>query len=210
MISRKDFFLAAGIIAVLIVGGITLGAYVAMKENVARADQVKQDVQDQIKTLQTELNKSLAQIAQDKKQVKTPQEIVRMIPRYVTLPSLPRLGDSPTDIGQRDGQNAPMVSGANAPDKQPSQALPDAPSASQGLYFPPEDVKPLFDHLADCKANELKLGECQAEIPLLTKRAEAAEKAMKGGGFWHKLKSNGKWFFIGAAAGGATAAILKH
>lgn len=201
MISRKDFFIAAGIIVVLIVAGITLGAYVAMKENVARADQVKQDVQDQIKTLQTELNKSLLQIQQDKRQVQTPQQIVVKIPEYIpNLPVQPILSDHSADTNK-------MVDGK---DGKPS--LPDAPSATKegGIYFPAADVKPLFDHLVDCKANELKLGECQAEIPLLTKRAEAAEKAMKGGGFFKRLKSNGKWFLLGAAAGGATAAILKH
>lgn len=203
MISRKDFFIAAGIIAVLIVAGITLGAYVAMKENVARADQVKQDVQDQIKTLQTELNKSLSQVAQDKKQIQTPQQIVVKIPEYI-----PNLPVAPTVLPS-------LSSGPTSPSNEassPSKPLPEAPSATKegGIYFPAADVKPLFDHLADCKANELKLGECQKEIPLLTKRAETAERAMKGGGFWKRFKANGKWFFIGAAAGGATAAILRH
>ena len=189
----------------LLVAGMVAAAYLNSRSNVDRAEQVKQDVQQQIASLRGDLQKSLATIQQDRQQVKTPEQVVRIIPQYVQLPTPPMVARRPDD---------------NTPSTTTDSGLPDAPSktaqdiaahrnvdhaSSTGVYFPPEDVKPLFDSLADGKACGLKLDACQKESDLLTQRAKAAEKAMKGGGFWNRLKSNSKFLFYGAVG---TAGIL--
>lgn len=204
----KHIYVAAAVVGVLIVAAIIAHAYIASGRDVAAADSARQVAEQQTKQLRAELAVQLAKIEADKKQAVTPQIIVQKIPEYITLPQPPQLRTvDPSNVrrsicveGKQDSE--PFEAASNNFSK-----LPDAPS--QGLYFPEADVKPLFDHLADCKANELKLAECKTENSLLTTRAEFAEKAMKGGGFWSRLKSNGKWFIIGGVAGAAAVAARR-
>ena len=176
-------------IAALIAAALIVAAYINSHGNVIRAEQVKSDVQKQISVMKDDLRAQLESIRAQKESTKTPEQIVRVIPQYVQLPSAPVV-TSPPDV-------KPVAA------SETQNPLPNAPSA--GVYFPPEDVKPLFDKLADAKACDLKLNECTKENGLLETRAKAAEKAMHGGGFWSKLKSNSKWFVIG---GGAAAGLL--
>lgn len=191
----KHIYIGVAILAVAIIGGMVLHAYIGSVVGGATQQQLKSDVSQRIDAMQAELKDALDAISKQKQDVKTPQEVVRYIPQYVNLPSPPIIQQG------QGGENS-------KPSEQHS--LPDAPSSAQGVYFPPEDVKPLFDKLADGKACELKLGECQKEIPLLEQRASAAEKAMKGGGFWRRLKSNSKWFVIGGITGAAAVAATRR
>lgn len=186
-----------------ILGAMFLHAWAQSYFGSAQQEQLRKDVQSQVETLKQDLAKNLAQIAADKKEAKTPEQIVRIIPQYVSLPSPVKIDAGP---GAAEGSSLK----ADRMDAPSPANLPDSPSAPRGLYFPPEDVKPLFDKLADCKANELKLNTCQQEVKLQTDRAEHAETVAKGGSFFHRLKSNAKWFVIGAGAGAAALAISKH
>lgn len=170
-------------------------AYLGMRIGAAQQDQFRKDVQEQVKQIRAELNDKLAEIAKDKKQVKTPKQVAERLHDYVPLPKPP----------------------VYVPPTPDTEVLPDAPSAvwqnggeDGGIFLPGEDVKPLFDKLADCKANDLKLEACQRELPLQIERAERAEKVMKGGGFWSRFKAGAKWVVIGAAGGAVTTLILKH
>jgi hypothetical protein len=191
-LTHKQLAVAVGIIVLAIVGGVgglALAAYITTARSVATADTVKADTQAEIGRLKQTLAEALAKIQADKRDVQTPQQIVVKIPEY--LPGLP-VAPQVTHV--------PSVQG-----DQGAHPLPDAPSAlsTGGIYFPPADVKPLFDHLADCKADQAKLAECKAEVPLLEKRAETAERAMKGGGFWSRLKHDAKTIVITGAVAGA-------
>ncbi|MGC2321129.1 MAG: hypothetical protein WA463_00730 [Terriglobales bacterium] len=127
-------------------------------------------------------------IEQLKKQAQTPQQIVREIPQVISLP-LP-----------------PKESAAGMPDKGtdsrlPAPPLPEAPQAQQtGIFFPPADVKPLFDRLADCKAMESQLSACQQNYLDMKKERDLAAKA-RNGSFWQRAKEIGIGIAIGGAVG---------
>lgn len=189
-IKPLHIYVAVGLLLLALAGH----AYLTTVRNTAQAEQAERDVKEQIAGLRGELKDALDQIAKDRSEAKTPQQIAQRLPRYIDLP-------------------APIY--APVPVTAPP-GLPDAPSAvaqaapAGSLVIPAESVTAFWKHETQCKEDQLSLAECQKEIPLLTKRAEIAEKAMKGGGFWKRAKANSKWFILGAAAGAATGAILKH
>jgi hypothetical protein len=208
MTTKQTYILAGAII--LLVLAIIGHAYIASGKDVASAEAIKQLVAEQAKELRAERDAALAVIERDKRETVTPQQIVVKIPEYVPgLPEAPQLRTvEPSNVRSSSGTE-------NKEDSKPFEAtsnniskLPNAPS-SYGLYFPPADVKPLFDRLADCKGCEVKLDTAMKENKLLLARAESAEKAMRGGGFWSRLKSNAKWLGIGLATGAAAGYVAS-
>lgn len=182
-ITRREFYVGLVAVAILI---IAAAAYVSSAKEVARAEQVKNDVQKQIADLRGDLKDTLAAIAKDREQAKTPQQIVQALPKYVELPK-PIYIQPPSTI----------------PSSGPT-GLPEAPVPQQGsLVVPPESISAFWAHETACKEDGIKLAECQKEVPLLEQRAAAAEKAMKGGSFWHKAGECGLRILVPAAIGGA-------
>jgi preprotein translocase subunit Sss1 len=121
-------------------------------------------------------------IEQLKKQTQTTQQIVREIPKVISLPT-------PITIAEPQPQTQTGGGG---------EGLPDAPQPQAGIVIPPEDVKPLFDRLADCKAMESQLSACQQNYLDMKKERDLAVKA-RSGSFWQRAKQIG----IGIAIGGA-------
>lgn len=127
-----------------------------------------------------------AAIQELKRQVQTPQQVVREIPKLVELPAQPQL----------------PVAGSQLPATDDNRQLttdnsPDAPKP-QGVWFPPQDVKPLFDRLADCKVIESQLSVCQQNFQDVKQERDLAVNARKGSS-WRRAKQIG----IGIAIGGA-------
>lgn len=181
-LSPKHLYVLIGIVALSIVIGLVGSAYISSRDDATRQQQVKSDVKEQMDAMRAELKDALDAIKHDREQVRTPQQVVERLPQYVELPKPIYLQPAVT---QTSGM--PNV-------------LPDAPSAG-ALIIPKESVQAFWEHEATCKEDSLKLAECNKELPLITKRAEFAEKAMKGGGFFTQVKRNAKWFVIGGTIG---------
>jgi hypothetical protein len=142
-----------------------------------------------------DLAAALASIAEQKKQVRTPQQALDAIPSI--LPPLP------------------LPIGISLPNLTEDLKPGETPSAS--INVPQPDLKPLYDALQDCRACALErdaakkdLADEQAQLAALTRERNAAVAAAHGGNFWSRLKQATKWFAIGVAAGAVAAAASHH
>jgi hypothetical protein len=142
------------------------------------------------------LKDTLAQIDALKRQTQTPAQVIRDLPRFLSLPQ-PITLDSPqnattaTQQGTAQSKAAPCVAKRTCPPPVPpsstlaspmenvpgleppslaapanQQDLPDAPSAQ----IPAADLKPLFDYVQDCRS-------CQAQ--LAAAKQDATDNAAK-------------------------------
>jgi hypothetical protein len=141
----------------------------------------------------TALQQALEEIAELKRRVQTPQQVIRELPQY--LPPLPQ----PIEV--KLPEPAPGAAAANPP-----------PAIAQ---IPQQDLKPLFDFVQDCRACKAQLDAAhgdlvdeRAKIQALTRERDAALRVARGGGFWTRAKHAAKWFAIGAAVGAA--AVAAH
>ena len=139
------------------------------------------------------LRKNLTQLSRAERSAKNPAEIAKRLP--AAFSPLPQ----PLSVSL-----APRASG------------PDAPEAPAIITVPQADLQPMFDHLEECRACQERLATAEqdlnderAKVSALTIERDAAVKAVRGGGFWSRLRSNAKWFAIGGAMG-ALAASAAH
>lgn len=188
MITRKEIYLLVG----LLVNAMVFHALWTTKGNVDKADQVKVDVQKEIQQGQADLAAKLDAL-EKARQITQPAQIVQQLPQIVPLPQ---------PIYMQAPQPAPATAVPNA--------LPDAPKPQTdgSLIIPKDSVQAFWQHEVDCKADSLKLDECQKSVPLLKNQIVADEKAMKGGSFWSRLKGNAKWFAVGGAIGAGAVAVV--
>lgn len=129
------------------------------------------------------LQDALAQIDRLKRTIQTPQQLVQEIPKY--MPALPQ----------------PIA--LNLP--QPTK---DNPAPVATATIPQTDLKPIFDAIQQCRADQLRLTTCQSDraddarkLTAITTSRDAAIKAAKGGSFWRRTRTVAKWVVIGAAIG---------
>jgi len=151
-----------------------------------------------------ELADTLKQIADLKRSVQTPQQVVREIPQFLPplpqpIEALPPKQDS-TSAGS-GGTGAGAAAGAG------TSAKPGEPLA-EDVRVPAADLKPLFDFVQDCRACQAKLTAAQQDVKdeqaknsALTTERDAAVKAAKGGGFWQRTARAAKWLAVGFAVG---------
>jgi len=168
----------------------------------------------------TTLQDMLAQIDALKRATLTPAQILRELPKYLSLPQ-------PITLAPADTGNSPSVPGKGIIDQQGSgpsekagtadspalENLPDAPVAR----IPAADLKPLYDFVQDCRACQAQLAAAKlnaaddaAKIAALTRERDAAIKAAKGGGVWLRLRRNALWFIVGAGAGAVALCGTGH
>lgn len=181
----KEIALLAAIIVAGAIGYSWLKAHDAWMR--FQIDSQLKDQQIAVRDKQAAADRELME--QLKKQTRTPQQIVREIPKLITLPV------PPEESGVRSRESDKVV------DSRPPtpDAFPESPQAQPaGIYFPPQDAKPLFDRLADCKAMESQLSACQQNYRDMKQERDLAVKARKGS-FWQRAKQIG----IGIAIGGA-------
>jgi hypothetical protein len=169
---------------------VAVSAYVASKVNVAKAEQVKQDVAPVHE--QAKAEKQEAKSGEDSNQ--------KLL--AATLAAIANQRQQPVSTQVDYDRIARMIEermGAKATVKADPEH-PDAPSA----VVP---AKQLRDYMSDCDEKGALLGSCRISVENITKERdaeikdhaatklelEAARKAMKGGGFLKRAKSNGKW-----------------
>jgi hypothetical protein len=97
-----------------------------------------------------------------------------------------------------------------------SNAAP-ATGNSTTLIVPEADLKPLYDHLQDCRICQASLSVARQDLAdeksksaALSVERDAALKVSRGGSLWTRLRRNAKWFLVGATAGAAVALASRH
>jgi hypothetical protein len=176
-----------------------------------------------------QLQQSLAAIAQSKRTVQSPTQILADLPDQLPLPTplsiqsvLQPAGiatsSTGTSVYHEDGRVYPEERKACAGVAK-GQPLPKGCTAapSNAVVIPPEDLKPLYDFTLDCKACQSKLATTQADLADertktagVAKERDAALQAAKGGTLLRRIGRAAKWFAIGAAAGALAAKSAHH
>lgn len=138
--------------------------------------------------------------------VQTLAQMKQALPQVITLPSVPTAVST---------QQAAAIN---------AQALPNAPQVHAGdVLLPAADAKPLFDRLAQCKADDGSLEACKAaRVDLdaqiaqhkvtetaLENQRDDYKKALKGGTLWHRTFVAAKWVAIGAGTGYVIGKVAK-
>lgn len=184
--SWKEIALIAALIIAAVMGYSWLKAHDAW----TRFQIESQSKDQQIALRDQQATADRQAIEQLKKQTQTPQQIVRELPQVISLPLPP----------QESAAGSPVPE-TGAGSRLPAPPLPEAPQAQQtGIFFPPADVKPLFDRLADCKAMESQLSACQQNYLDMKRERDLAAKA-RNGSFWQRAKEIGIGIAIGGAVG---------
>lgn len=181
---------AAGMVGVILFLAIVAHAYLGTRDSGVSHAQLVKDIADVMKQIDDRTQSRLDKIEQDRKNVTTPQQIVQAIPRYT--PDVRPILVIPNGV-------------ATQPSNVPVMALSDAPSSVKAGDFiiPKEQVPAYWTSVTKCAEDSAKRDQCEQKLPLETKRANDAEKAMNGGGFFHRLKAGAKHSLCGAGAGSA-------
>lgn len=139
------------------------------------------------------LNRTLRELAQQKKSVTTPAQALREFPGVLPLPTAIRDATLPLTAQLQPASPIAAKSSATPP---------------KAILLPTEDVKPLFDFAVDCKACQARLAAAQADLvdekaktAAVSKERDDALRAARGGSVWKRIGRAAKWFAIGAAAG---------
>jgi hypothetical protein len=156
----------------------------------------------------TQLAQTLSALANLKRTIVTPAQIVRDLPREIPLPA-------PITLQSTTPANSPATQIPAGPNlKSPATPVPDG-TLSQAV-IPAEDLKPLYDFALECKACQAKLTAAQSDLTdertktaALAHERDDALRLARGGNVWRRIGRAAKWFVIGAAAG-AIAARASH
>lgn len=156
----------------------------------------------------TQLAQTLSALANLKRTIVTPAQIVRELPREIPLPT-------PITHQSTTAPNSPTTQIPAGPSLN-SPAPPAADGKLSPAVIPAEDLKPLYDFALECKACQAKLTATQSDLTdertktaALTHERDDALRIARGGTIWRRVARAAKWFAIGAAAG-AIAAHASH
>ena len=177
------------------------GELASTKKALADAD-IRQHERD------TQLAQTLSALANLKRTIVTPAQIVRELPREIPLPT-------PITLQSTTAPNSPATQIPVGQDLNSS-----APSVTDGklsqAVIPAQDLKPLYDFALECKACQAKLTAAQSDLTdertktaALAQERDDALRIARGGTIWRRVARAAKWFAIGAAAG-AIAAKAAH
>lgn len=207
--------------AILLLGIAGAAAYVASAISVAKAEQVREDMKPIHQEAQQE-----KQSAQQQKQVAVSTEETNQKALLATLAAIAAQKQQPIATPVDYARIEQMIEermGTKAVVK-PDPSLPNAPSATM-------DAKSLTNYMLDCDAKSAKLNACYQSVQNIGDQLAASDKelaaevkdhkatkteldatrtAMKGGSFWKRFKSNGKWMIIGAGAGAVAASMARR
>ncbi len=185
---------------------------IAAAEKDAREAETRQRLRD------ADLRQTLGEIQRRKSSIRTPQQIVRELPRDLPLPvPIALVPMTPaTALGQeQDAKHPEPAPGGEYPAS--GAPAPESPAAaSQQAVLPVEDLKPLFDFAQDCRACQVSLAATRADLADEQKKSvafarerDAALQMARGGTFWRRTARAARWFALGALAG-ALAARAAH
>jgi hypothetical protein len=171
----------------------------------ATAQQSLTQATDRQQSRDTDLLRTLADLAAQKRQVQTPQQILQALPQQIPLPQ-PITLTPPAPQSTATDQVSSARDGNTASAPKPGPVKPAAPEPQ--AVIPSADLKPLYDFALDCKACQSKLTAAQADLAdektkttTLTKERDAAVRTAKGGSTLQRAVRAAKWLLIGAAAG---------
>jgi len=185
----------------------------AAKQSLAQADARQHDRDKQL--LQT-----LAALAAAKRNITTPAQIVRELPKQIPLPSPIALQSKPQPCAAQGLMECGGLAAALTiePNRRSPTTATDPNTAGKQSASPDqailqiEDLKPLYDFAIDCKACQAKLAVARADLAderakaaLLTHERDEAVKVAKGGSVLRRIARNAKWLAIGALAGAVAA-----
>ncbi len=231
--TRRTIEIAAFCIALLL-SAMSIHAWLASRDEQQRltstltAQKQLLDAADtRERARQSSLDDTLAQIEKLKRATQTPEQIVRDLPKYLSLPQPITLAAAtaanPSTATTRQGTDASSTSTAIPPTPRQSNSALAPLNASQlptepVAQIPSVDLKPLYDYVQDCRACQAQLAAAKqnasddaAKISALTRERDAAITASKGGAFWRRLRRNAIWFGVGAALGAAAGySASKH
>lgn len=188
--SKYQHVIIAVVATLLVCGGIF---YAWVKAHDAKI-QMQQTIRDKdfaIAQRDKQLADQTAQFNDLKKQTKTPRQVVANLPKVVDLPK-------------------PIVLVRDLPQSQSSQISGLIPQADGGALIPAESLKPLFDHLAQCRIDSLALTACRQDKADVTDKFNAAVRAARGGGFWSRLRANKNAALVGAGVGAVLTYKFTH
>ena len=178
-----------------------------LADQLATSQQTLTQATDRQQSRDSDLLRTLADLATQKRQVQTPQQILQALPQQIQLPQpitlAPPQTTTPTSPQLATQGIASSDSAKDATSKSRKPAAPE-PQA----VIPSADLKPLYDFALDCEACQSKLTAAQSDLAdeksktaTLTKERDAAVRTAKGGSTLQRAVRAAKWLLIGAAAG---------
>jgi type II secretory pathway pseudopilin PulG len=175
----------------------------AAKQSLAQAEARQHDRDKQL--LQT-----LAALAAQKRNITTPAQIVRDLPKQIPLPTPVTLQDLNAAENQSNATcSSDPVCGPEGLELTQPRGKATGNSAPTQAILPIEDLKPLYDFAIDCKAKlavaQADLTDERAKTAVLTHERDQAVHAAKGGSVLRRITRNAKWLAIGALAGAVAA-----
>jgi hypothetical protein len=173
----------------------------------AVAQQSLTQATDRQQSRDTDLLHTLANLAAQKRQIQTPEQILQALQQQIPLPQPIVLQPTPQPPARSSNLTSAPATGAAASESQKPNALkPTAPEPQTTI--PTADLKPLYDFALDCKACQAKLTAAQSDLTdeksktaTLTKERDEAVRTAKGGSALQRFARAAKWLLIGAAAG---------
>jgi len=225
------------IVIVLATGALFVHSWLKSRADAAKLQATLMAAKQQIasaasheKQTDAQLSQQLAQIADLKQRVQTPQQAAAAIlqalpplPAPVTLsvppgamPAGRQAIPSATAAPAANEAPAPSAHNASLPAApEPAGVTPATPPATATI--PQQDLKPLYDYIEDCRATAADrdaarkdLADEQTQITALTAQRDAAITAAKGGNFWTRVRRNAKWLAIGVGVGAAAVLAAKR
>jgi hypothetical protein len=215
MPSRLTIFLVTTLAAVLLAVAVVAAwkadrrEHARLRAEISVAQQATAKVQAQQKDRDAQLRVQLAALAEKKRVVRAPAQILSELPELLGLPA---------PLSLDSGTTPAAASGGTSGSQKAGNSKMEAPTASaaESAQIPIADLKPLYDFAVDCKSCQLKLDASQRDLideksktAALTKERDAAVRAANGGSVLRRVARAAKWFVIGAAAGVALARTAR-
>lgn len=224
--TRKTIEIVAGVTAVALLL-MSLQAWRAQREEARKLNtalDAQQKLINQADGREAEreqsLKTALSEIAKLKAHTRTPAEVLKELPKYLSLPQPIVANRSLKE--QMNGEMVPKpneqltdspdagVAGTDstAPRRASNSAGPTQSTKESSIEIPEQDLRPLFKFVQDCRVCEAKLDAAQsdaadqnAKITALTRQRDLTLNSAKGGTVWVRLRSHLRWLAAGAALG---------
>lgn len=215
-VHAKQFLALVACLLVLFLGRDWLSSHdaaVRLAATLAAQKRVSAEADQRERQRDQSLAAVVSEFHAEKQRVNTPAKAAAAIPQ--ALPSLPE----PITLTIPDPQDHRPPAASPGPSPGPAQPY-TAPSDAQGDNQPPaiasipqSDLKPIYDFLEDCRADQASLNATRADlsderekVQAITAERDAAMRAAGKRSFWSRLSHNSKWFLLGAATAAALAA----
>jgi hypothetical protein len=187
-----------------------------LTDQLAAAQQSLTQAPDRQRSRDADLRRTLASLAEQKRSIQTPEQVVKALAQQIPLPQPIQLAPAipPTAETSATTNTSTADSQQENASANPSTAKPAAPQPQ--AVIPSSDLKPLYDFALDCKACQAKLAVAQSDLTdehsktaALTKERDAAVQTAKGGSTLRRFARAAKWLLIGAVAGALTARAAR-